>query len=136
MRIALAEPVPENAREMPELDVSGAEEMNEGVALYESGQPQLAAEKLALVVESHPQNARAWLFLGLARFDSGQNVPAEQAAMKALEVDSGNARAVMLLAAVYIDGGDRAKADAQLRRYLELEPDGAFADDAKRLITK
>ncbi len=113
---------------------AAAHTLAEGIALYRAALPSAAVGVLDEVVQSTPDSAVAWLYLGLARFDAGDARGAEGAAMKAAALDPKEPRALLLLASIHLGRGERVKANVELAKVLALEPEGPEADDARRLL--
>jgi hypothetical protein len=75
-----------------------------------------------------------WLIIALARFQSGDAEGAKAAASQALELDPRNGGAAVLLGTLHLDAHEQLEGERELSRYLELEPEGAYADQARRLL--
>jgi DNA-binding response OmpR family regulator len=105
-------------------------------ALYKDGQVASAARELEAVVVEHPEVSEAWSAVALARYDMG-NVPgATLAAAMARDLKPAAPESHLLLASFLLAGQNEEGARGELWRVLEIDPDGRFADSARRLLAR
>jgi DNA-binding response OmpR family regulator len=108
--------------------------LDDWLRLHVEGKAAEATQLLARLAQSRP-SAATWLMLAQVRFDAGDHNGAEEAATRALELNPSSGRAMMLRASVFLARRDLTNAAAELQRYLKAEPDGPYAEVAKRLLS-
>lgn len=107
---------------------------NLGNVLYASGETRAAAERFRQAAELDPDRADAWLNLGNVLAENGEAEEAAEAYRLAAESDPGYADARAELADILDRVGESASAQGHWRAYLELEPQGPWADYARRRL--
>lgn len=107
---------------------------NLGNVLYALGDSPAAAERFRQSAELDPGGADTWFNLGNVLAEAGEAEEAAYAYRRAAEADPAYADARAELADVLDRLGDPATAQANWRAYLELEPQGAWADYARRRL--
>ncbi len=105
----------------------------QGQAELELGNARGAVRSLRAALEIDPRNARTQHSLGFALIDLKQIDEAATAFQSAVRIDSRFAEAQYYLGWSWHSLSD-ARADDALRAYLSLEPKGALADDARRML--
>jgi tetratricopeptide (TPR) repeat protein len=104
-----------------------------GRADLELGNTRSAWDSLKKALEIDPHNVSAQVSLGLAALDLKRPEDAASAFEGALANDPRRAEALFHLGRTRRELAD-ARADDSLRAYLELEPSGAYADEARRIL--
>jgi hypothetical protein len=104
---------------------------DEAERLLKAGDSRRAESILHTVVDSTPEDTRAWQLLGTARYRNGQLVPAVDAYRRLLRLAPDDSVAHYSLAIALRDLGQVDEARQHLRRALQLRPD--FVDARQRL---
>ena len=105
---------------------------NLGNILFRRGDAEGAEGYYAKALAIDDRQPEAHYNLGYVMLERGDAAGAAKAFEQAIERDSRFADAHFNLAMAYEQIGERAKARFHWRRYLDLEPNGAWADIAKR----
>jgi Flp pilus assembly protein TadD len=116
----------EPANVAPEELVSRPEATQEvlrGERLLVNGQVAEAQQIFERAIVKNPEDARAWLDLGLTREAKGQPAEAMRAYQRAAEIDPAFAEAFNNLGVLQRDAGDLAAATTTLERAVKLDPD-------------
>ncbi|HUV36138.1 MAG TPA: tetratricopeptide repeat protein [Patescibacteria group bacterium] len=90
-----------------------------------------AVSLLRELVERDPGRADYHFALGNSHFHTGDFVRAKDAFMRTLEIDRTHRRALYSLAVVHEKRAERDEALRCYREYLEIDPEGAWADEAR-----
>jgi Tfp pilus assembly protein PilF len=104
-----------------------------GRALYDEGQVRAAARDLEEAFKLDPRNARAAYQLAILYDDRKNHVDARKMMETAVKADPAFADALVEVARMRTRDGDPSAAEAY-RAYLKLEPDGAYAEEARRAL--
>jgi tetratricopeptide (TPR) repeat protein len=107
---------------------------NLGNVLYALGDTPAAAERFRQAAELDPDRADAWFNLGNVLAESGEANEAAYAYRLAAEADPAYADARAELADTLDRLGNSSAAQVHWRAYLELEPQGPWADYARRRL--
>ena len=120
---AATAPVPESAEELPSLSrPTASPDVLRGERLLAEGRIGEAKEIFEAALINDPDDARAWLDLGLALEETDDWTDAERAYRKAAELDPGFAEAFNNLGVLLREGGDLAGATEFLERAVALDP--------------
>ena len=106
----------------------------EGQRLFDTGRGRKAQTLFEQALAVQPDGVDALVGLAYAQLDRGKMQDAIGSFKRALEEDGSHARAVFGLAESYRQQGNRSAALASFKRFLRLQPSGADADIARRLI--
>ncbi|MDQ7830000.1 MAG: tetratricopeptide repeat protein [Armatimonadota bacterium] len=112
------------------LPAQGATPLEEGIALYQAGRYADAAAVLARAVRQHPNDARAWTWLGAARLQLGQLGPAVQALRRALTLAPRFVPARFYLGVAYARQRDEVRARVAFERVRREAPGTGYAEAA------
>lgn len=115
---------------VPALPAQGATPLEEGIAFYQAGRYADAATVLARAVQQHPNDARAWTWLGACRLQLGQLGPAVQALRRALILAPRFVPARFYLGVAYARQGDEVRARVALERVRREAPGTGYAEAA------
>ncbi len=106
----------------------------EGQRLFDRGQGRKAQALFEQALAEQPDGIDALVGLAYAQLDRGKMQDAAGSFKKALDQDGSHARAVFGLAESYRQQGNRSAALATFKRFIKLQPSGADADIARRLV--
>jgi hypothetical protein len=106
----------------------------EGRRLFDRGHSRKAQVLFEQALAAQPDGIDALVGLAYAQLDGGKMQDAIGSFKRALDEDGSQARAVFGLAESYRQQGNRSAALATFKRFLKLQPAGADADIARRLV--
>jgi hypothetical protein len=106
----------------------------EGQHLFNRGHGRKAQALFEQALADQPDGIDALVGLAYAQLDRGKMLEAIASFKQALDQDGSHARAVFGLAESYRQQGNRSAALGTFKRYLKLQPSGADADIARRLV--
>jgi len=106
----------------------------EGQHLFDRGHGRKAQALFEQALGEQPDGVDALVGLAYAQLDGGKMQEAITSFKRALDKDDSHARAVFGLAESYRQKGNRSAALATFKRFLKLQPSGADADIARRLV--
>jgi hypothetical protein len=106
----------------------------EGRRLFDRGHGRKAQALFEQALAAQPDGIDALVGLAYAQLDGGKMQDAIGSFKRALDQDGSQARALFGLAESYRQQGNRSAALATFKRFLKLQPSGADADIARRLV--
>lgn len=106
----------------------------EGRHLFDRGHGRKAQALFEQALAEQPDGIDALVGLAYAQLDRGKMPAAIASFKRALDQDGSHARAFFGLAESYRQQGNRPAALATFKRFLKLQPSGADADIARRLV--
>ena len=112
---------------------------NLGVALYDSGRVQDAAEEYKIAIDQYTAlrnepTAQVLVNYGLALFDSKRYRDAATAFGRALQLDPGDHDLYAHRGFALQNAGDYESAKSDYRQYLKLEPSGQYAEAVRQIL--
>jgi hypothetical protein len=106
----------------------------EGKRLFESGHSRRAQALYEQALAETPDGTSALIGLAYVHLDRGKLTQAIALFQRALEQDHDDTSALFGLAESHRQAGDRGAARAEFKQFLTLQPTGADADLARRLV--
>ena len=110
--------------------------MQLALSVHQGGQPQLAAQHYAAILQVAPDHPDALHYLGVAHHQMGQREDAIRLIGRALEIVPGYVDARNNLGNVQKESGHFADAEQSYRRVIEARPDFALAHNNLGVVLK
>ena len=128
-------PIPEPVAPPADAEVVSAQEyLDQGIALVEEGEFELAITAFDEVIRLDPEDAKAYYNRGLAYANLGQYDQAIQDYDEAIQLDPEDAKAYVNRGIAYANLGDFEQAIHDLETALELAPNAPYVSQIETFL--